>query len=181
MSIKRLALCLIPLLGLAPTIVVAEESLPFKATYSGGFVSTQFDTDGDGAPANFNVLEGKSNLGPFSLQVLDGSVLSEPATCPNGQAGFSVKLVAGSSVFRFRRTGDLLFVHPTSQTTCFDPSTGVSFFRAATGTIIGGTGRFTNATGSLEGEGMARVFITDPAGHFFAEQHGTIKGAIILP
>ena len=57
----------------------------------------------------------------------------------------------------------------------------MSFFHAAIGEIIGGTGRFAHATGTLEGEGMAQVLITDPAGNFFAEQHGTIKGTIILP
>jgi hypothetical protein len=181
MSIRILTVGLIAACSLATTIAQAEERLPFQATFSGTLVSTQFDTDGDGAPANFNVLEGNSNLGAFSLQVLDESVRAEPATCPNGQAGFSVTLVAGSSVFRFRRTGDLLFVRPTSQTTCFDPSSGVSFFRAATGDIIGGTGRFTEAAGTMEAEGMARIFITDPAGHIFGEQHGTIRGTIILP
>jgi hypothetical protein len=143
MSISRRTVSLIVAWSLVTTIAQAEERLPFKATFSGTLVSTAFDTDGDGAPANFNVLEGDSNLGAFSLQVLDESVRAEPATCPNGQAGFSIALVTGSSVFRFRRTGDLLFVRPTSQTTCFDPSTGVSFFHAATGDIIGGTGRFT--------------------------------------
>jgi hypothetical protein len=168
-------------LSLTTMSVQAEERLPFNATFSGVLFSTQFDTDGDGAPANFNILEGQSNLGPFSLHVLDESVRAEPTTCPDGQAGFSVTLVAGSSVFRFRRTGDFLFVHPTSQTTCFNPSTGVSFFRTATSDIIGGTGQFANATGAVAGEGMARIFLSDPAGHVFGEQHGTIQGTIILP
>ena len=181
MSISIFMISLLVTFGLTTTSAQAEERLPFRATFGGTIVKTQFDTDGDGAPAYLNILEGKSNLGQFSLQVLDESVLSEPTTCPNGHAGFSVVLVAGSSVFRFRRTGDLLFVRPTSETTCFDPSTGVSFFRAATGDIIGGTGRFANATGAIEGEGTARVFIADPAGHVFGEQHGTIKGMIILP
>jgi hypothetical protein len=181
MSIRRLTVGLIVAWSLAATSAWAAEQLPFKATFSGTLVSTAFDTDGDGAPANYNVLEGHSNLGAFSLQVLDESVRADPVTCPNGQAGFSIALVTGSSVFRFRRTGDLLFVRPTSQTTCFDPSTGVSFFRAATGDIIGGTGQSTEATGTIEGEGMARILITDPAGHIFGEQHGTIQGTIILP
>jgi hypothetical protein len=181
MSISLFMISLLVTFGLTTMSTQAEESLPFRATFGGTIVKTQFDTDGDGAPANLNILEGNSNLGQFSLQVLDESVRSDPVTCPNGRAGFSVLLVAGSSVFRFRRTGDLLFVRPTSQTTCFDPSTGVSFFQAALGEIMGGTGRFAHATGTLEGEGMARVLLTDPAGNFFAEQHGTIKGTIILP
>jgi hypothetical protein len=134
-----------------------------------------------GRGAGAAVRQGLWPYGALSLQVLDESVRAEPVTCPNGQAGFAVALVTGSSVFRFRRTGDLFCVRPTSQTTCLDPSTGVRFFRTATGDIIGGTGRFTEATGTLEGEGMARILIADPAGHIFGEQHGTIQGTITLP
>jgi hypothetical protein len=181
MSISIFMLSLLVTFGLTTTSAQAEERLLFRATFSGTFVKTQFDTNGDGAPANLNFLEGESNLGQFSLQVLDESVLAEPTTCPNGHPGFSVTLVTGSAVFRFRGTGDLLFVQPTSQTTCFDPSTAVGFFRAAIGEISGGTGRFVNATGTVEGEGMSRILITDPAGNFFAEQHGTMEGTIILP
>jgi hypothetical protein len=181
MSISLVMISLLVTLGLATTSAQAEEQLPFKATFGGTIVKTQFDTNGDGASANLNILEGNSNLGQFSLQVLDESVLAGPETCPNGHPGFSVTLVTGSSVFRFRRTGDLLFVRPMSQTTCFDPSTGVSFFRDAIGEVTGGTGRFANATGTLVGEGMSQVLLTDPAGNFFAEQHGTIEGTIILP
>jgi len=167
--------------SLTTLIAQAAEPLPFNATFSGVLFSIPFDTNGDGAPANFNILEGQSNLGPFSLQVLDESVRADSTTCPDGQAGFSVALVTGSSVLRFRRTGDLLLVQPTSETTCFNPSTGVSFFHAATGNIIGGTGRFAKATGTLEGEGMARILLTDPLGRVFGEQHGTIQGIILLP
>ena len=181
MSISIVMISLLVTFGLATTSAQAEERLSFKATFGGTFVKTQFDTNGDGAPANLNILEGNSNLGQFSLQVLDESVLAGPETCPNGHPGFSVTLVTGSSVFRFRRTGDLLFIRPTSQTTCFDPSTGVGFFRDAIGQVTGGTGRFANATGTLVGEGMSQLLITDPAGNFFAEQHGTIEGTIILP
>jgi hypothetical protein len=150
MSIRLFMISLLVTFGLTTTSAQAEDRLAFRATFGGTIVKTQFDTDGDGAPANLNILEGDSNLGQFSLQVLDESVVSEPTTCPNGHAGFSVILVAGSSVFRFRDTGDLLFVRPTAETTCFDPSTGVSFFRDARGEVTGGTGRFAHATGTLD-------------------------------
>ena len=172
---------LMVVVSLTTMVTQAEERLPFSATFSGVFVNIPFDTDGDGAPGDLNLLEGKSNLGQFSLHVVNESVRGAPATCPNGQPGFAIMLVAGSSIFRFRHTGDLLFVRPTSETTCFDPSTGVSFFREATGAIIGGTGRFANATGAIEGEGTASVLLADPGGHVFGEQHGTIQGIIILP
>ena len=181
MSISIVMISLLVTFGLTTTSAQAEEQLSFRATFGGTIVKTQFDTNSDGAPANLNILEGNSNLGQFGLQVLDESVLAGPETCPNGHPGFSVTLVTGSSVFRFRRTGDLLFVRPTSQTTCFDPSTGVSFFRDAIGQVTGGTGQFANATGIIEGEGTAQVLLADQAGHAFGAQYGTITGTISLP
>ena len=53
--------------GLTTTSAQAEEQLSFKATFGGTIVKTQFDTNGDGVPANLNILEGNSNLGQFSL------------------------------------------------------------------------------------------------------------------
>jgi hypothetical protein len=135
MTRSRLMGSLIVALSLATMSAQAEERLPFNATFSGVFVTTQFDTNGDGAPADLNVLEGHSNLGQFSLHVLNESVRTDEATCPHGQPGFPVTLVTGSSIFRFRRTGDLLFVRPTAETTCVDPSTGVISFRATPGRI----------------------------------------------
>jgi hypothetical protein len=92
MSIRSLTVGLIVAWSLAATSAWAAEQLPFKATFSGTLVSTAFDTDGDGAPANYNVLEGHINLSAFSLQVLDESVRAEPATCPNGGSALHVML-----------------------------------------------------------------------------------------
>jgi hypothetical protein len=181
MSRRILMGSLIVALSLAAMSAQAQDSLPFRATFSGTFVPTPLDLSGDGTPSDLNLLEGKSNFGQFSLHVLSKSVRGPEAICPNGQPGFSIRLLAGSSVFRFRHSGDLLFVRATSETTCFDPSIGVSFFHTATGEIFGGTGKFANATGTIEGEGTAQVLLADQAGNAFGAQHGTFTGTIILP
>jgi hypothetical protein len=82
---SRLTLGLI--LSLYTTIGWPEDTVPLKAAFSGTFVSTQFDTDKDGAPAGFNLVEGRSSLGPFSLQALDESVPSASISCPSGNTG----------------------------------------------------------------------------------------------
>jgi hypothetical protein len=180
MSRSILMSSLIVALSLAAMSAQAENRLPFRATFSGTFVTTPFDLNGDGTPSDLNLLEGKSNFGQFSLHVLNKSVRGPETICPNGQPGFSIMLLVGSSVFRFRHSGDLLFVRATSETTCFDPRIGVSFFHTATGEIFGGTGKFANATGVIEGEGTAQVLLADQAGHAFGAQYGTITGTIIL-
>jgi hypothetical protein len=59
MSISIVMISLLVTFGLTTTSAQAEERLPFRATFSGTFVKTQFDTNGDEAPANLNFLEGK--------------------------------------------------------------------------------------------------------------------------
>ena len=56
MSISIVMISLLVTFGLATTSAQAEERLSFKATFGGTFVKTQFDTNGDGAPANLNIL-----------------------------------------------------------------------------------------------------------------------------
>jgi hypothetical protein len=59
MSISLFMISLLVTFGLTTTSTQAEERLPFRATFSGTFVKTKFDTNGDRAPANLNFLEGK--------------------------------------------------------------------------------------------------------------------------
>ena len=158
----------------------AEERLPIAATFSGSFVSTQFDTNGDGLPANLSLVNAKSNLGQLSLQGLIENAISGPATCANGNNGSETRLINGNIVGRFHSTEDLFFIQLSAQSTCFDPSANV-FFINATGNVTGGTGRFIQATGSVETKATAKNLMADPTGHFFGAQSGTLRGTITLP
>jgi hypothetical protein len=103
MSISIVIISLLVTFGLTTTSAQAEERLPFRATFSGTFVKTQFDTNGDGAPANLNFLEGESNLGQFSLQVLDESVLAEPTTAQRKGIRLGSSSTLPTDSFRFGR------------------------------------------------------------------------------
>ncbi len=161
--------------------------IPSKGTFSGTFVNTQIDTDGNGEKAGFSSVGVKGTLGSSTLQGVNEFVFSGPATCPNGNAGFEFTLLRpllpaapAQFVQRFDSTGDLLFIVETSATICFDPITQIQFFSGTTENI-GGTGRFEGATGTGEFSGTAKTLFEDAAGNFFGEQSGTFTGTIITP
>jgi|SwirhirootsSR3_FD_contig_31_6863542_length_835_multi_5_in_0_out_0_1 hypothetical protein len=161
--------------------------LPLKGSFSGTFVNTQIDTNGDGQKAGFNSVGAKGTLGSSTIQGVNEFVFSGPATCPNGNAGFGFTLLrslnpAAPSNFvqRFESTGDLIFSEETSGTICFDPATLIQFF-SVTSEITGGTGRFEGATGTGEASGTAKTLFEDAAGNFFGEQSGTYTATITTP
>src|SRR5262245_54717064 len=108
---------------------------PLKGSFSGTFVNTQTDADGDGQKASLNSVGAQGTLGSSTIQGVNEFVFSGPATCPNGNAGFGLTLLrslnpAAPSNFvqRFESTGDLIFSEETSGTICFDPATSIQFF-----------------------------------------------------
>lgn len=88
MTQRILLIHLIMAWSLAPMMAQAAEQLPFHAAFSGVLVSTPFDLNGGGTPANFRTQEGQSTLGPLSLRVLDESMSAEPDICLQGANSF---------------------------------------------------------------------------------------------
>ena len=161
--------------------------IPLKGSFSGTFVATQTDTNGDGQKAAFASVGTKGTLGSGTIQGVNEFVFSGPATCPNGNAGFEFTLLRpllpaapAQFVQRIDSTGDLIFSEQTSNTLCFDPVTLIQF-ASGTSNITGGTGRFEGATGTVEFEATAKTLFEDAAGNFFGEQSGTYTGTINTP
>ena len=157
--------------------------LPVKGSYSGSFVNTQSDTNGDGQKGSLNIGAIKGTLGSQTFQSVIEYVFSGPGVCPNGNAGFIFTLLPGTGygVGRADSTGDLIFTEITAATLCYDPTTLIQFF-SATENITGGTGRFAGATGFTTSSGTARTLFEDAAGNFFGEQSGVYEsGEIITP
>src|SRR5712691_6549105 len=99
--------------------------LPLKGSFSGTFVSTEINTNGDTQKAGFNSVGVKGTLGSSTIQGVNEFVFSGPATCPNGNAGFGFTLLRpllsaapAQFVQRFESTGDLIFSEETSGTIC---------------------------------------------------------------
>ena len=175
-------------IGLALSCVIAlgigkaeAGKLPLKASFSGSFVNTQSDTNGDGQKGGLNTGGFKGTLGSGTFQSVVELVFSGPGTCPNGNPGFNFTSLPGTghSVGRHDSTGDLTFTEVT-ETLCFDPATLIQFF-SGTETITGGTGRFAGATGSDTFSGTAKTLFEDAAGNFFGEFSGTLEGTLITP
>jgi len=164
---------------------------PLDLEFSGTFISTNFDANQDSVPGALLLLEGKSNLGPFTAQGIfesyNANAPNPPSACtlPGGEAGIQLALVTGSLVMRFSsRKGDLLyaqFIPPT--TSCLNTATGESSI-SGTSQIIGGSGKFTNATGSGQFSVSTQYLAADapgPGSHVFGSQTGTFTGTLTLP
>jgi hypothetical protein len=160
---------------------------PSTISFSGTFVSTQIDTNGDGQKATFQSMGTKGTGGSGTIQGVNEIVFSGPTTCPNGNAGFGFTLLRqlnpaapAQFVSRVNSTGDLIFSEQTTVTLCFDPVTSISFF-STTNNITGGTGGFEGATGTSECEGTTKTLFDDGAGNQFGEQSGTCTATITTP
>src|SRR4029434_6154003 len=152
-----------------------------RLKYSGSVLSTHRDTNGDGIKAGLGTVSCRSNLGRCTSQGVGEAVVGGPATCPNGNPGLELVLVPGTghALLRFEDTGDLLVTELTSETVCYDPSTGTQF-KTRTDNVTRGTGRFVGATGQLQFEGTQWPQYIDPNGDGFAAQIGTLTGTILV-
>src|SRR3989442_1001587 len=104
-------------IGLTLSCVIALGSgkadagkIPLKGSFSGSFVNTQSDTNGDGDKGSLFSGGGKGTLGSSTGQAVAELVFSAPGTCSNGNPGFNFTLLPGTghSVTRLDSTGDLL-------------------------------------------------------------------------
>jgi hypothetical protein len=182
METKKVLLCLTiaTVLWIAPTEATSRE-VHLRMKYSGSALSTHEDTNGDGIKAGLGTVSCRSNLGRCTSQGVGEAVVDGPATCRNGNQGLELVLIPGTghALLRFEDTGDLLFTELTSETVCYDPSTGTQF-KTGSDHITGGTGRFVGATGQLQFEGTQWPLYIDPNGDGFAAQIGTLTGTILV-
>jgi len=121
---------------------------PVKMTLSGTNLATTIDLQ-PGTVTDESNFAGNGTLGPFTFRELHADVLTPQvsSTCVGG-TGLFIPTVAGGGVFRFQ-DGSLLNVALTEGSSlCIDLNAGLAQFKANY-KIIGGTGRFKNASGDL--------------------------------
>lgn len=173
-------LTLVLLTTAAPNSAAAGQQ-KIRWEFSGSYVNTASDTNGDGGKGALSMIGLKGTFGPSTAQAVAEYAFIGQATCPNGNAGFTFTILpGGQAVHRIESTGDLIIGEFTSATLCFDPITLVQFV-SGTEIVTGGTGRFANVTGSLEFEGTAVTLFEDGVGNFFGQQSGVITGTINIP
>jgi len=137
------ALALLVIVGAAS----AETSIEIEWRTIGASVHTAVDLDGKGSPASLVVAVGDGTFGRASIQGM-----SEPARvpieeCPAGTA-MEFHMVAGTMVRTFHDSLDQVFVQTVSGLACISETGSVTSRNQ--GRIVGGTGRFEGATGTLE-------------------------------
>lgn len=158
------------------------KTINFTGTGSGSALSTEIDTNNDGQKASLSTGGGKtSQFSSFTSQVLIEYAVTGPTTC-NSHAGVGLALVPGTGhgVLRFGN-GDLLVLDYTDSTGCFDSVENVSFL-SSTADIVGGTGRFANATGSLNSTATSiRLFVQPSANRSFQAVTSEFSVELTLP
>jgi len=150
-------------------------------TFSGSFVNTQSDTNGDGIKGSIFTGAGEDSVsGKFTTQSVTEHFASGETTCPNGNPGFVLTLVPGTGAFVNRIDGgELMYGQYTAETQCFDPFT-MTLFYSYTIQFTGGTGRFVGATGTSEGQGTATILFQDVANNMFGAGSGQYTTTLIL-
>lgn len=175
-SILLLA-CLVAALGSADAL-----AKHFKATASGWtVVSSEADVDASLTGGSTSHSSGRSTVGPLTagassdLGDWDGSSYCDFDPDSGAPRGVLLHYVAFSQVVRFVR-GDLMYLQLDSSppsTLCFNFIDNTSFTVELHLTVMGGTGRFEGATGSLVSRGSGSN-LSSTLSAFEAETEGQI-------
>ncbi len=112
----------------------------------GASVHTSIDLDEKGSPASFIVAEGDGSFGRASVQGMSEPVRVPIDRCPAGTA-MEFHMVGGTMVRTFHDRLDQVFIETTSGLACISRDGSVTSTNEAR--IIGGTGRFAGASGTL--------------------------------
>ena len=133
-------------------------SCSFSATFVSG-VENHLDTNGDGRSASVHQGLVNCNIGRFLFQEEFEFLapLTTPVSCPAGTTQFD--LHQAHVVLISEKTADQLFFEDAAsgETFCLNPDLTFSFTEH--GTFAGGTGRFAEASGSIDGQGTGKYLV----------------------
>jgi hypothetical protein len=140
------------LLTLAPSSAAWAETVPFRVKLESTAHPTAVDSDGDGETALAIVGGGRSNLGPVSQESWIEFLPWDGATfCGPTHVQIAYRFAENS--FRFG-DGSRIFTSILTGSLCFDFTNGSSVSTARVA-VIGGSGRFAGASGTLAFEGTS--------------------------
>ena len=171
---------MIVMAGVWGTDAADAAELKVDGRFAGSVITSSLDLDGNGIPGTLTVAQGKTSLGPVSIQATGENApqLPIPTSCPHNNLEFPV--LAGQVIYHFEESGALLFGKSVSGSTCYDPTTGI-FVTKWKGTFSGGTGRFSNATGAFDATSTGKTLVRDRTGHEFDYLTGEFSGMIVTP
>jgi hypothetical protein len=133
-------------------------SCAFAATFVSG-VENHLDTNGDGRSASVHQGLVNCNIGRFlfheEFEFL--APLPAPVSCPTGTT--EIDLHQARVVLTAEKTADQLFLEDAAggETFCLNPDLTFTFTEHST--FAGGTGRFAEASGSIDGQGTGKFLV----------------------
>jgi len=158
-----------------------------SATFADG-VETHIDTNGDGASAVLGQgLENCTNGRFFFQEEVEWVARSVTSACPPGTTEeLFIDPTHGQQRFAAtnERTSDQLFGKITSATLCFNPSASPQFTASGQFETIGGTGKYTGATGTGTFHTVANYLMVGSKGEVFGgfgQYNFTIDQTLTLP
>ncbi len=135
------------MLNLGVAGVYAQQG-SLKMTFSGTSASTAINLQQPGTSNDEENFAGSGSLGPFAFRNIRAVTTSSlPSSTCSGPMQLSFSSVSGAGVFRFL-DGSLLMVHLTQGSDCIDLAAQQAHC-VLTLQIMGGTGRFKAASGTL--------------------------------
>jgi hypothetical protein len=147
-KILRVAIGAVILAFLFVAQVGQADEQPIFITYTGTVDDLPDDYNGDGIPANVIHGQSKGSFGPSMTSIVSEYVPYPPkfGTCPSEDDLYAIFMYS-TAVVTFKN-GDQLDASVDDGWLCVDMVTGI-FEGETRGEFIGGTGRFTNATGEF--------------------------------
>jgi hypothetical protein len=158
MSIKNICSKLVIVAGVLAGVILSNQSVfagtvKVKGSEQGTALTANFSFDGV-APASSITFTGTDNLGgPFNGQdVGEYAATATSCTAPDGSAGTAFVLVQAKEVVNYK-AGQLYSsgAGAADGLGCASNTTG-SFGLTETHSVIGGTGKFEDASGSITGK-----------------------------
>jgi hypothetical protein len=159
---------------------IYAQQQPVKMTFSGTGGSSTINLQQPGTNNSEDNSAGDGTLGPFTFRNVRAiRTTPEPSTTCSGSTQLYFSSVSGAGVFRFQ-DGSLLMVHLMQASDCIDLAV-LQAHCTMTFQITGGTGRFSNASGSVTLTETVVPVLADVSNNpvFFAatgEFTGTISG-----
>ena len=176
---KAIIVAIIGLGLLAPQVTVAGHggAKTVNMSYAGSGINTQFDSNGDGLYVSLSQAAGKGTLGKFTIAITaEFGPPGDYGNCHEPLEGIQdFPLVSSESVITLKDQSQLLAVSSGGYL-CLNASG--YYWGQVNGDYVGGTGRYSGATGTLtsnfEGQNLG-----DPAvGVGFRSITGTVEGTV---
>jgi len=145
-------------------------SKTMNMSYAGSGIDTQLDSNGDGLYVSLSQATGKGTYGKFSIAITaEFGLPGAYGNCMPDTLDFP--LVSSEAVYTFADQSQL-FAIQSGGYLCLAESTG-NYYGQVEGNYVGGTGRFSNATGTLTSK-----FYGQNLGVGFRSINGTVEGTV---